>query len=75
MRGGSFSNSASNPGEKGRSSGQAGTSSSAGAVDVEALLQRCAGVGDPGFAFDVEAFRGTLRGIAAGADKKNGRGF
>lgn len=32
--------------------------------DIDALLTRCAGVGDPGFVFDVEAFRSALRGIS-----------
>lgn len=32
--------------------------------DIDALLARCAGVGDPGFVFDVEAFRSALRGIS-----------
>ena len=32
-------------------------------VDVDALLARCAGVGNPEFAFDVEGFRGALKGI------------
>jgi len=32
-------------------------------VDVDALLRRVAGVGSPDFAFDTEAFRGTLRGL------------
>ncbi|KAI5120317.1 hypothetical protein M0805_000377 [Coniferiporia weirii] len=41
-------------------------------VDVEKLLERCAGVGDPEFAFDVEAFRGALRGIVADADRRTG---
>lgn len=32
--------------------------------EIDALLARCAGVGDPGFVFDVEAFRSALRGIS-----------
>lgn len=32
--------------------------------DIDALLARCAGVGDPGFVFDVEAFRSALHGIS-----------
>lgn len=36
-------------------------------ADVDKLLRRCAGVGDPKFTFDVEAFRGALRGIASAA--------
>ncbi|THH10128.1 hypothetical protein EW145_g1543 [Phellinidium pouzarii] len=39
-----------------------------GTGELEELLQRCEGVGDPGFAFDVEAFRGALRGIATDRD-------
>lgn len=35
--------------------------------DIDALLTRCAGVGDPGFVFDVEAFRSALRGISVSA--------
>lgn len=35
--------------------------------DIDALLARCAGVGDPGFVFDVEAFRSALRGISVSA--------
>lgn len=54
--------------------------------DIDALLTRCAGVGDPGFVFDVEAFRSALRGISgsggnesvadpgAGAKRKGGAG-
>lgn len=33
-------------------------------LDVEKLLQQSEGVGNPGFAFDVKAFRGVLHGIA-----------
>ena len=46
-----------------------GPSGGGGGHDVDhfdALLTRCAGVGDPDFAFDVEAFRSALRGISAG---------
>lgn len=35
--------------------------------EIDALLARCAGVGDPGFVFDVEAFRSALRGISVSA--------
>lgn len=35
--------------------------------EIDALLTRCAGVGDPGFVFDVEAFRSALRGISVSA--------
>lgn len=41
--------------------------------DIDALLARCAGVGDPGFVFDVEAFRSALRGIS-GSGSGSGTG-
>lgn len=41
--------------------------------DIDALLARCAGVGDPGFVFDVEAFRSALRGIS-GSGSVSGSG-
>lgn len=41
--------------------------------EIDALLARCAGVGDPGFVFDVEAFRSALRGIS-GSGSVSGSG-
>lgn len=84
MRAGSFSNAYMQQFSSGNSSRRpshsAGVSGNAlrpggaaGGLDVGALLQRFQGVGDPDFAFDVEAFRGALRGIAADTDRKSGR--
>jgi len=39
-------------------------------MDVDALLKRVAGVGRPDFQLDVEAFRGTLRGLGLRAGGK-----
>ncbi|KAL5507689.1 hypothetical protein ACEPAH_5307 [Sanghuangporus vaninii] len=81
MRSGSFSNAYMQHLSNERSSrrpsvANESTSRSAGStdgLDVGALLQRFQGVGDPEFAFDVEAFRGALRGIVADTEKKMGR--
>ena len=55
-----------NSGGSSTNNGRKESESTSGGLDdaqLEALLRRCEGSGAPGFAFDVEAFRGALRAV------------
>lgn len=52
-----------NTGNNASSRRQESTSGRLDDAQLEALLRRCEGSGAPGFAFDVEAFRGALRAV------------
>lgn len=59
-----------NTGNNASSGRQESTSGRLDDAQLEALLRRCEGSGAPGFAFDVEAFRGALRAVES---RENGR--